>query len=74
LSFDYAPAEIVLNILETPNITYQEIMEKINIRQFQALYNHHSQSFYTTPLNKERMAMCLSKASSNEPRRSIPIY
>ncbi len=67
LSFDYSPAKIIMNILATPNITYEEILKRIDLHQFDALYDHHNQSFYTNPLNKERMAICLEKAASNKP-------
>jgi hypothetical protein len=67
LSFDYMPAKIVMDILETPNMSYQDILKKVDTHEFEALYGHHSQSFYPNPLNKERMALCLEKAASTKP-------
>lgn len=67
LSFEYTPAQTILEILGTPNISYENILQKINTKEFNALYKHHSQSFYTAPLNKERMALCLERAASTQP-------
>ena len=67
LSFDYEPALVVLNILSKSNAGYEEILEKVNLHQFDELINHHNQSFYTTPLTKERLASCLQIATSTSP-------
>lgn len=67
LSFDYEPALVVLNILSRSNVSYEEILEKVNLNQFNELINHHNQSFYTIPLNKERLASCLQIATSTKP-------
>ena len=64
LSFDYEPANILLDILSTPDIKVEEIEKRINLHQFDMLYVHHAQSFYKFPLNKERLAICLEKAAS----------
>jgi hypothetical protein len=67
LSFDYEPALVVLNILSKSNVSYEEILEKVNLHPFNELISHHNQSFYTTPLNKERLASCLQIATSTKP-------
>ena len=67
LSFDYEPALVVLNVLSKSNASYEEILEKVNSHQFNELISHHDQNFYTTPLNKERLASCLQMATSTKP-------
>jgi len=67
LNFDYEPANIIFNILSTPDIKLEEIEKRIMVHQFDMLYIHHAQSFYLYPLNKERLAACLEKASSTNP-------
>ena len=67
LSFDYQPAQVVLDILSTSDISYKEIITKISLRQFNELIRHRNQSFYPTPLTKEKLATCLQIASSTKP-------
>jgi hypothetical protein len=64
----------VMDILATPDISYYDILKKVDLRQFDALYEHHNQSFYPTPLNKERMALCLEKAASTKPLDKLYRY
>jgi Putative zinc dependent peptidase (DUF5700) len=74
LGFDYTPANVVMDILTTPDISYNEILKKIDLKQFKALYEHHNQSFYDIPLNRERMAKCLEKAASTQPIDALYRY
>lgn len=74
LNFDSKPAQVVIEILSKPNSTYEEILEKINLHQFDMLIKHHNQSFYPTPLTKERLITCLQIASSNEPNAQLYKY
>lgn len=67
LSFDFAPANTIIEILSTPDITSDEILKKLNTHFFEQLYHHHSQSFYDVPLSSEQMALCLQRAASNKP-------
>jgi len=67
LSFDYQPAQLILDILSRSDVSYHEILDKVNLHQFVELIDHRNQSFYTTPLNKERLATCLQIASSTKP-------
>lgn len=67
LSFDYQPALVILDILSDPDATYQDILQKLDLHQFDQLIKHHNQSFYPTPLNKERLATCLEIATSTKP-------
>ena len=74
LSFDYEPAEVLLDILSKPDIGYQEIIEKLNLHQFDKLIDHRNQSFYGTPINKEKLATCLEIASSTKPINELYMY
>ena len=67
LSFDYQPALVILDILSEPDATYQDILQKLDLHQFDQLIKHHNQSFYPTPLNKERLVTCLEIATSTKP-------
>ena len=67
LSFDYHPAQVILSVLSKPDVNYQEILEELDHHQFDELINHRNQSFYSTPLNKERLATCLQIATSTKP-------
>jgi hypothetical protein len=66
LSFDYQPAQIVLDILSKDDLSYQDILAKLDLHQFNKLIDHRNQSFYSTPLNKERLATCLQLATSTK--------
>jgi len=67
LNFDHQPAQLILDMLSRSDLSYQEIEEKLDLHQFNELINHRNQSFYSTPLNKERLAACLQIASSTKP-------
>lgn len=67
LSFDFQPAQVILDIIAKPDNSYQEIIGKLNLSQFNELITHRNQSFYPIPLTKERLATCLQIASSTKP-------
>jgi len=67
LRFDYQPARIILDMLSKSDLSYQEIESQLDLHQFDQLIAHRNQSFYATPLNKERLATCLQIASSTKP-------
>jgi len=67
LSFDYEPAQVVLDILSKPDISYKEILPKLDLYQFDKLIKHRHASFYPNPLSKERFAICLEIAASTKP-------
>lgn len=67
LSFDYQPANVVLDILSRSDVGYEEILNKITVHQFDKLIKHHNQSFYSVPLTREQMATCLQIATSTKP-------
>jgi len=67
LSFDFEPANTIIEILSTPDITSDEILKRLDTHFFKLLFEHHSQSFYTVPLSSEQMALCLERAASNKP-------
>lgn len=74
LSFDYEPVQTLLDILSEPNISYNEILTKIDLPQFDELVQHRSQSFYYSPTNKERLATCLEIAASTKPLDELYKY
>jgi len=74
LKFDYEPANIIIGLLSRPNVTYQEIINKINLHQFKKMIAHRNQSFYRTPLNKELLATCIQIAASNKPIHQLYRY
>jgi hypothetical protein len=74
LSFDFQPAQVILNLLSEPNSNYHEILSKLNLPQFDALVQHRSQSFYYTTTSKERLATCLEIASSTKPLDELYKY
>lgn len=74
LGFDYQPARLILDLLSRSDLSYQEIEEKLALYQFDELINHRNQSFYATPLNKERFATCLQIASSTKPMDKLYSY
>lgn len=67
LSFDFEPANTIIDILSTPDITAAEIIKKTNTHFFDRLLSHHNQSFYTVPLSREQLVGCLERAASNKP-------
>lgn len=67
LSFDYQPAQVILDILSRPDVSYREILEETDLHQFNELIEHRNQSFYDTPLTREKLAACLRIASSTSP-------
>jgi hypothetical protein len=74
LSFDYTPANTIINILSNPNVTYKEIIDKTNTHQFKKMIDHRNQSFYRVPINKELLATCLEIAASNKPIHELYRY
>lgn len=74
LSFDFQPVQVILDILSEPDISYQEILSKISIFQFDELFHHRSQSFYYAPTNKERLVTCLEIAASTKPLDKLYKY
>ena len=74
LSFDYQPAQVILDILSDPNINYHEILSKLDLPQFDELVQHRSQSFYYTTISKERLATCLEIAASTKPLDELYKY
>ncbi len=67
LSFDFQPARVLLDIIGSEKSSYKEIAKKISLHQFDMLIRHHNQSFYETPLTKERLITCLQIANSKKP-------
>jgi hypothetical protein len=74
LKFDYRPANIILELLSNPKVSYQEIIKKTNLHQFKKMIDHRNQSFYKLPLNKELLATCLQVAASNKPIHKLYRY
>jgi hypothetical protein len=67
LSFDYQPAQVLLDIIGSEKNNYNNIAKKISLHQFDMLIGHHNQSFYTNPLTKDQLITCLLIANSNKP-------
>lgn len=67
LSFDFQPTQVLLSIIGSEKSNYNDIAKSISLHQFDMLINHHNQSFYDTPLTKDRLIACLQIASSNKP-------
>ena len=74
LHFDYKPANIIIEILSKPNVSYEEIIKKTNLHQFNKMIDHRNQSFYKLPINKELLATCLQIATSNKPIHQLYRY
>jgi len=74
LSFDYEPAQVILDILSKPDVAYHEILPKLNLYQFDRLVKHRHASFYPIPLSKERFATCLEIAASTKPLDELYKY
>ena len=74
LKFDYEPAKIILQLLSKPNVSYQEILDKTDLHQFNKMIDHRSQSFYRTPINKELLATCIQIAASDKPIHQLYRY
>jgi len=74
LKFDYEPANVIIDLISKPNVSYQEIIDRINLHQFKKMIAHRNQSFYRTPLNKELLASCLQIAASNKPIHQLYRY
>ncbi len=67
LAFDFVPADTLLAILGTPNVTAREAERRISTPVFDALIEHRSQSFYPVPLSREQLALVLAHAASPDP-------
>ncbi len=67
LSFDLSPAQTILRIVSSPNISYNDAYQSISSHNFDAQINHRNQSFYPFPYTREKMVYCLLKAASDEP-------
>jgi hypothetical protein len=74
LSLDFAPAETLLAIVGTPNLTYSEALRRISTPAFDALVSHHGQAFYPVPLTREQLAQNLVHAASDEPLDQLYMY
>jgi len=74
LKFDYEPANIIIDLLSKPTISYQEIIDRTDLHQFNKMIDHRNQSFYRTPLNKELLATCLQIAASDKPIHQLYRY
>ncbi len=64
LRFDFAPAESLLAIVGTPDVSPAEVMRRLDAPAFDALLAHHSASFYRLPWTRELMAVNLARAAS----------
>jgi hypothetical protein len=67
LAFDFAPAETLLAIIGTPDVSEAEVARRIATPAFDALIQHRSQGFYPVPLTRERLAANLAAAASTRP-------
>jgi hypothetical protein len=65
LSFDFGPFDTLMVIVSTPDITAAQILPRISTHAFDALIDHHSQTFYPIPLSRELLALNLSHAASD---------
>jgi putative zinc-dependent peptidase DUF5700 len=67
LRFDVSPAETLLAIISTPNISPDAARKRISTPAFDALISHRSQPFYPVPWSRELMAENLTRAASTDP-------
>jgi len=74
LKFDYKPANIIIDLVSKPNVSYQEIIDKTDLHQFKQMLLHRSQSFYRTPINIELLATCIQIAASDKPIHQLYRY
>lgn len=74
LGFDFAPADTLMAIVSTADITEAEALRRISTHKFDALIQHHSQSFYPVPLSRELLAANLAAAASNRPLDRLYAY
>lgn len=74
LRFDFAPAETLLAIVSTPNITADAATKRISTPLFDPLIRHRSQSFYPMPWSRELLGANLARAASTDPIDRLYIY
>lgn len=74
LAFDLAPAETLLAIVSTPDVTVDEAMRRTSTPAFDALRRHRSQGFYPVALTRERLARNLALAASTRPVDRLYAY
>ena len=74
LGFDFGPADTLMAIVSTPDISQAEVLPRISTHPFDALIQHHSQSFYPIPLSRELLAANLAAAASNRPLDQLYAY
>jgi hypothetical protein len=74
LRFEFAPAESLLAIIGTPDISAAAVMRRLDMPAFATLIGHRSQSFYQLPWTRELMAVNLSRAASTLPVDRLYAY
>ena len=67
LSFDFAPAETLLAIVSTPDISVAEAHRRISTPAFDAMIRHRNQPFYPIAFTRELLAKNLAAAASTRP-------
>jgi hypothetical protein len=74
LSFDFAPAETLLAIVSTPDITVAEAHRRISTPAFDAMVRHRNQPFYPIAFTRELLAENLASAASTRPLERLYTY
>lgn len=67
LRLDFAPAESLLAIVGTPDVSPAAVARRLESPTFDALIAHRNQSFYRLPWTRELMALNLARAASTLP-------
>lgn len=65
-ALNFAPAKTILGLLDKP-VSVESAHAALTGKAFDALWDHRSQSFYTSPMTRDRYALAISIASSRSP-------
>lgn len=74
LSFDFGPLDTLLAIVGTADVPPREAMGRVASHPFDALIEHHSQSFYPIALSRELLGLALARAASTAPLDRLYAY
>lgn len=74
VALDFAPAETLMVIIGTPDITPGEAQRRTSTPVFDAMIAHCSQGFYPMPLSREQLGLSLAHAASTQPLDLLYMY